>query len=121
MNSDLLGFIIWTFTYIGTGCFLVWIFTPSHILHDFGITYYPNHWWALALPSFLVLLLLFILFGYDAYNKMKTEPATAFSTITDSFARDPPSKSLGQRQVLPPISDVPLTSVNEALHIKRRR
>ncbi|KAI5780294.1 PIG-P-domain-containing protein [Peziza echinospora] len=62
------GFVL----YLGSSaCFLVyilWSYLPSSILHALGIHYYPNRWWSLALPSWLVMLLVYIYVALAAYN-----------------------------------------------------
>ncbi|KAL1535825.1 phosphatidylinositol N-acetylglucosaminyltransferase subunit P-like isoform X4 [Salvia divinorum] len=31
--------------------FIVWAYVPDHCLHSIGIYYYPNRYWALAVPT----------------------------------------------------------------------
>ena len=46
--------------------FLAWALTPEAVLHSFGVTYYPAKWWALALPSWLCLA---VVYAYVAYGR----------------------------------------------------
>ncbi|KAH8725978.1 histidine phosphatase superfamily [Phaeosphaeriaceae sp. PMI808] len=58
--------------YLGSsGAFLayvLWAYAPARILHGLGITYYPNRWWALAIPSWLIALIVYIYVALASYN-----------------------------------------------------
>jgi hypothetical protein len=40
--------------------YLLWSYLPSPFLHALGITYYPNRWWSLAIPAWIVMALIYI-------------------------------------------------------------
>jgi len=48
--------------------YLLWSFLPSAILHQLGIYYYPNRWWSLAIPAWLVVLVVYIYVALAGYN-----------------------------------------------------
>jgi len=48
--------------------YLLWSFLPSPFLHQLGIYYYPNRWWALAIPAWLVMLICYIYVALASYN-----------------------------------------------------
>lgn len=81
------GFVL----YVTSGlCFLLyvlWSYLPSPFLHQLGIYYYPNRWWSLAVPAFLVMSLLYIYVALAAYNtEYLTPPMGSVTTLVDEAA-----------------------------------
>lgn len=67
--------------------YLLWSYLPSPFLHALGIYYYPNRWWSLAIPSFLVMLIVYIYVALAAYNTgTLTLPMSSIETIIDEAA-----------------------------------
>ena len=48
--------------------YLLWSYLPSPFLHRLGIHYYPDRWWSLAIPSFLVMSIVYIYIALASYN-----------------------------------------------------
>lgn len=57
--------------------YLLWSFLPSPFLHQLGIHYYPNRWWSLAIPAWLVMLVVWLFVALASYN---TGPLTLAAT-----------------------------------------
>ena len=67
-----------TYEYYGFGLYLassavflmyvLWAYVPSPVLHQMGIHYYPNRWWALAVPAWLVVSVVYVYVALAAYN-----------------------------------------------------
>lgn len=67
--------------------YLLWSYLPSPFLHQLGIYYYPNRWWSLAIPSFLVMTLVYIYVALAAYNTGNlTLPMNSIENIIDEAA-----------------------------------
>ncbi|CUS15780.1 unnamed protein product [Tuber aestivum] len=62
------GFVLYLVSSLAFLIYIIWSFAPSPLLHAVGIHYYPSRWWALALPSFLVMLVVYIYGALAAYN-----------------------------------------------------
>ena len=94
-------------------------------LHALSVTYYPSHWWALALPSYLSLLPLFLLFFYVSYNLYSTLPLSHPVTLFDAHTRPPPSRlslppaRLTPRYAIPDVYDLRVETVNAYLYGRR--
>lgn len=81
------GFVLYLFSSFTFLMYLLWSYLPSPFLHALGIYYYPNRWWSLALPSFLVMLLVYIYVALASYNtEFLTLPLTSIETIIDDVA-----------------------------------
>ena len=67
--------------------YLLWSYLPSPFLHQLGIYYYPNRWWSLAIPAFLVIVLVYIYVGLACYNtEYLTLPMRSIENIVDEAA-----------------------------------
>lgn len=71
----------------GSVFYLLWSYLPSPFLHQLGIYYYPNRWWALAIPSWLVIFLVYIYVALASYNTgYLTLPMNSIENIVDEVA-----------------------------------
>ena len=67
--------------------YLLWSYLPSPFLHQLGIYYYPNRWWSLAIPSFLVMTIVYIYVALASYNTgYLTLPMNSIENIVDEAA-----------------------------------
>ena len=78
------GFVLYLFSSLTFLIYLLWAYLPSYILHALGIFYYPNRWWALAIPAWLVMLIVYIYVALAALNtEVLTLPLTSLETVVD--------------------------------------
>ncbi|KAL8995260.1 MAG: hypothetical protein Q9169_004966 [Polycauliona sp. 2 TL-2023] len=81
------GFALYLMSSSAFVVYLLWSYFPSHFLHQLGIHYYPNRWWSLAIPSFLVMTLVYIYVALAAYNtEYLTLPMASIENIVDEAA-----------------------------------
>ena len=67
--------------------YLLWSYLPYPFLHQLGIRYYPNRWWSLAIPSFLVMTIIYIYVALASYNTgYLTLPMSSIENIVDEAA-----------------------------------
>ncbi|KAI1821585.1 PIG-P-domain-containing protein [Xylaria intraflava] len=82
------GFVVYLFSSFTFLIYLLWAYLPSPFLHALGIYYYPNRWWALAIPSFISMSLVYIYVALALYNtEVLTLPLTSIETIVDEAAK----------------------------------
>ncbi|RSM10675.1 hypothetical protein CEP52_003474 [Fusarium oligoseptatum] len=82
------GFVLYLFSSLTFLIYLLWGYLPSPFLHALGIYYYPNRWWALAIPAFIVMTVVYIYVALAAYNtEMLTEPLSSVETIVDGAGK----------------------------------
>jgi phosphatidylinositol glycan class P protein len=62
------GFTLYLTSSLSFAFYLLWSYLPSPFLHQLGIYYYPNRWWSLAIPAWLVMLVCYIYVALAAYN-----------------------------------------------------
>ncbi|QSS62956.1 PIG-P domain-containing protein [Histoplasma capsulatum] len=79
--------------------YLLWSYLPSPFLHQLRIYYYPNRWWSLAIPSFLVITIIYIYIALSAYNTgYLTLPMSSIENIVDEVANIAVIDSKGRRR-----------------------
>ena len=62
------GFAVYLGSSLAFLLYILWSYLPSAFLHALGVTYYPNRWWSLAIPSWIVMLLVFVYVALLSYN-----------------------------------------------------
>lgn len=81
------GFVLYLFSSLTFLIYLLWSYLPSPFLHALGIYYYPNRWWSLAIPAFLVMTFAYVYVALAAYNaEMVTVPLNSLEAIVDTAA-----------------------------------
>jgi phosphatidylinositol N-acetylglucosaminyltransferase subunit P len=81
------GFVLYLFSSLTFLIYLLWSYLPSPFLHALSIYYYPNRWWSLAIPSFLVMSLVYMYVALASYNTgYLTLPLASIETIVDEAA-----------------------------------
>lgn len=55
-----IGFFVYLASYIIISVYIVWALLPTHLLETLGFTYYPQKYWALLIPVWPCVLLLFL-------------------------------------------------------------
>jgi phosphatidylinositol glycan class P protein len=68
--------------------YILWAYVPAPMLHQMGIHYYPNRWWALAVPCWLVVLVVYIYVALASYNtQYLTLPLNSCENLVDECAQ----------------------------------
>lgn len=62
------GFVLYLASSLAFLMYVLWSYLPSPFLHALGITYYPDRWWALAIPAWIVMVLIYIYVALACYN-----------------------------------------------------
>lgn len=87
MSIDRYAFISWIASISVYIVFVVWAFAPSKALHSIGVTYYPNRYWAVALPSYVIVASILVGVAYIGVNMMNTFDPEDLRTVTDDHSR----------------------------------
>jgi len=81
------GFVLYLFSSLAFLIYIFWSYLPSPFLHALGIHYYLNRWWSLAIPSWLVISLVYIYVALASYNTgYLTLGLESIETIVDDAA-----------------------------------
>ena len=78
------GFVLYLTSSLAFLMYILWSYLPSPFLHALGITYYPDRWWSLAIPAWIVMLLVYIYVALLSYNvEYLTLPLTSLECMVD--------------------------------------
>lgn len=82
------GFVLYVLSWVALLIYLLWAFLPSPVLHAVGIYYYPSRWWALAVPGFMVMFIVYIYVALALYNtEYLTLQLKNIETIVDAAGK----------------------------------
>ncbi|KAL4369223.1 hypothetical protein GQ457_05G005310 [Hibiscus cannabinus] len=113
--SEVYGFVGSITTVVATAIYLAWAYIPEPWLHSIGIFYYPSRYWALAVPTYAMVIIVLAVTFYIGLNFMSTPPPTSLTTMFDEFSREPSSflsHMEGDEQPIEPISDLGIDKIN---------
>lgn len=65
-SVEVYGFLGWVTSSVAYVMFVLWAFTPDRVLENHAITYYPSKYWAIALPTWVCVTVLFVYWVYEA-------------------------------------------------------
>lgn len=86
-SRSLYGFFLYLFSKTALGLYCVWAFIPDKYLHYFNIYYYPQKYWATAVPiQCLIALTLFAIFIYPSMNFMLMTHIDSVNTMSDPIS-----------------------------------
>ena len=81
------GFVLYLASTLTFLFYILWAYLPSPFLHALGITYYPDRWWSLAMPAWIVMLLIFVYVALLSYNvEYLTLPLASLECMVDDAA-----------------------------------
>ena len=113
------GFVGWIGTLVCYVLYLLWAYLPVEVLHSLGVTYYPSRYWAVALPAYICVCVVFVFTTYIGYCLANNPPLDSFNTLTDQYALDKPKDWVGvaaDDSRLPPVFDIPIAEVNRLMY-----
>ncbi|EWS72983.1 PIG-P protein (macronuclear) [Tetrahymena thermophila SB210] len=113
-SIEIYGFVGWVGSFGMFLLYIIWGFLPDNLLNSFGIYFYPDKSWALAIPSVFVMTIIFLIVFYQFLNMAKCKPLDSYTTLQDNFTRFHTKKTEIQ-DGLPEIYDIPAPVVNNIL------
>jgi len=111
------GFVMYLFSLILMGVYLIWALVPEQTLDSIGLTYWPKKHWALSAPIFMVSAFFSVPVVYSVLTLHNTKPLNSITIITDAAAhelKDPAELSPG---AIPHIADIDLGLINHRLYM----
>ena len=131
-QAEYRGFTIYVLSSLALVLYVSWTLIPPSILHKLSIDYYPDKYWSIAIPSYSLLLMVFIYWFLALYNtEVLTLPLDSIHNFVDENTqfpsdkdRDKDNETKSSNQVIKKyihqapsgVWDLPITMVNEVLY-----
>lgn len=110
------GFVLYIGSYSVLLLYLIWAYVPTPWLHSIGLTYWPQKYWAVAIPVFICCsIFIFAVLLYPGVNYVMTPDLSSVCTVTDENARTPIPAVPGG---IPPIYDIPISKLCRKLYLR---
>jgi len=120
-STEMYGFVSWILSTLCVIAYFIWAFVPDSYLEACGIFYRPAKYWAIALPAWLCMTGLCYFFIAMALCFVNTQGLDSEHAITDKYARREikPQEQAINPEMIPPIGDIDITTVNAVLYLDR--
>jgi phosphatidylinositol glycan class P protein len=110
MSTAVYGFVSWMTACVVFIIYLVWAFLPDRMLKDLGISYYPSKYWALGIPTYLMVSMWLTVFAYSASFFYLAPALDNPILIRDSFTKS--QRQPDSRFAIQNAHDLDLAQVN---------
>ncbi|PWV17262.1 hypothetical protein C3747_19g579c [Trypanosoma cruzi] len=117
-NVAINGFIAWLLIITVFVTYFFWAFLPRHVLDRTLMSYYPDKYWAVALPAILVISTVYYLSTSFLLVLHRTNPLTDGFCVADADAKEDYHglESLSDaKEGVPPITEIPVSVASRLL------
>lgn len=116
MNVEVYGFIFWLASFAWLGLWILWAFCPDEFIREsIGVTYFPSKWWAVALPTYIIVSIFMSSILYCGLTLATTKPLDSKYLIADESTEVTPVLE-GDAHDIASAHDIPLSLVNHLMH-----
>lgn len=114
------GFAVYIGSCVIFFVYILWAYVPESCLHSLGLTYWPQKYWAVAVPVFICsCTCIFAVLIYPGINLMLTPSFDSLKTLRDEHSRSKNNLSHVSSSI-PPIYDIDVADVNRQLFLKNK-
>ncbi|KAG8363489.1 hypothetical protein BUALT_Bualt19G0027700 [Buddleja alternifolia] len=118
---EVYGFVGSIITLVAAVIFITWAYVPDHWFRSIGIYHYPSRYWALPLPTYVVVTIVLAIGLYSGLDLMAIPPPISLDSMFDEYAEEPVSGmswTNDNEQHIEAISDVGINQINNSMDSK---
>lgn len=83
-QAEYKGFASYVISGLVLFVWISWSILPDTFLNSIGVYYYPSRWWALAIPAYVLVLMIYMYVALALYNiEVKTVPLDDLRSVVD--------------------------------------
>lgn len=87
LYAEYKGFFIYVISATLLTCWVGWTIIPDNILRSMSIHYYPDKYWALAIPAYSLMLMVYVYVALALYNtEVLTLPLDDVRNFVDEYS-----------------------------------
>lgn len=86
-HSAIYAAVGWVVAIVSFVFFIIWAYLPEAWLQQAGITYYPSKYYAIALPTYIIVVYLFSGMFYVSFNLIWSSSPSSMCTIKDNHSK----------------------------------
>ncbi|WPK25397.1 hypothetical protein PUMCH_002710 [Australozyma saopauloensis] len=117
LYAEYKGFFIYVSSAVALIFYILWILVPDLVLLKLGISYYPDKYWAYAVPMYLLMLMLFTYVFVALYNtEVKTQKLNSPNNFIDAHTVYPDDPAEYIWKAPSGVWDLPIGLVNDVLY-----
>lgn len=117
LYAEYKGFFIYVSSAVALLFFVAWTLTPDLLLLSIGISYYPDKYWSHAIPTYLLMLMLFTYLFVALYNtEYKTQRLDSLNNFIDVHTVYPENPVEYIWKAPSGVWDLPIGLVNDVLY-----
>lgn len=109
-SAEVFGFVGYLTTIVAYIIYIIWAFVPSDVLRCIGVTYYPSKEWAIIVPTWLCMAVVFSYWVYESLNMKSVPSRSSMETIQDKHTKTASPRDAcfpGMPGNVPPLVDIP--------------
>lgn len=120
------GFFLLILSIIFLFLYIILSYLPYEWLNNIGLTYLPQKYWYIALPSYIVVAAIYVLSIYTVINMQMVNNYNSFNNIKDEASvykhnhhqQHHLNSNDNNAASIPPVSDIPLTKICQILYLE---
>lgn len=117
LYAEYKGFFMYVLSAVALSMYSVWILAPHSVLLSLGISYYPDKYWAQAIPMYFLILMLYLYVLATLYNnEVQTLKLDDLRIILDEHSVFPSDPVDWLWKAPSGVWDLPIGLVNEVLY-----
>lgn len=110
------GFVLYLAAYIAFVVYVIWAYLPDTWLEAIGLSYFPQKYWALAVPCYLCVLWVLAFPAWLGYIHLCTPALDSTDLIVDDYSPTLSKKELAE-EYSQQLADIPISEVNRQLYL----